>query len=182
MYLSPPPPPHAHVRLSLGREPASTELGSGERDACTPIRVCLCLGALLRCGIARYPYVQFSFYRPRSLAVSGSGAFYFYHRHGDPPGIFYSSLGPRSGTTARIAPILGILEIVGRYLYRYNFRPRVVIPLQQGSRHRHASSLPLYVYYIFNTSLSPLTSFKSLPVLGARYSQGHPLLLGAPLM
>jgi hypothetical protein len=24
-----PPPPHAHVRLSLGREPASTELGSG---------------------------------------------------------------------------------------------------------------------------------------------------------
>jgi uncharacterized membrane protein (UPF0136 family) len=29
-------------------------------------------------------------------------------------------------------PIIGILEILGRYHYRYNFCPRVVIPLQQG--------------------------------------------------
>jgi hypothetical protein len=59
--LHSPQPPHAHVRLSLGQEPASTELGGGERDACPPIRVCLCLGALLRCGIARYTYIQISF-------------------------------------------------------------------------------------------------------------------------
>jgi hypothetical protein len=88
----------------------------------------------------------------------GSGAFYFYHRQRDPPGILHLSLDPRPGTTARTAPILGILEIVGRYMYRYNFCPRVVIPLQQGSSHRHASSLPLYVYYNFGTSLSPRTN------------------------
>jgi hypothetical protein len=102
---------------------------------------------------------SFLIYRPRSLAVRGSGAFYFYHRQRDPPGIFYSSLDLRPGTTARTAPILGILEIVSRYMYRYNFRSRVVIPLKQDSRHRHTLSLPLYVYYNFSTSLSPLTSF-----------------------
>jgi hypothetical protein len=56
-------------------------------------------------------------------------------------------------------PIIGILEILGRYQYRYSFRPRLVIPLQQGSRHRHASSLSLYEYYNFSTCRSPLTSF-----------------------
>jgi hypothetical protein len=61
LLFSCPSPPHAHVRLSLGREPASTELGSGERDAYPPIRVCFCLGALLRCGIAWYLYIKFSF-------------------------------------------------------------------------------------------------------------------------
>jgi hypothetical protein len=157
VLFSPSPPPQAHVRLSLAREPASTELGSGERDVCPPNRVCLCLGALLRCGTARYSYVQFSFYRPRSLAVYGSGAFYLYHRQRDSPEISYSLLDPRPGTTASTAPILDILEIVGRYKYRYNFRPPVVTPLQ-GSPHRHASSLSMYVYYNFGTSLSPLIS------------------------
>jgi hypothetical protein len=67
---------------------------------------------------------------------------------------------PATGYTARTAPIIGILDILaGRYMYRYNFRPLVVTPLQQGSRHRHASSLSVYEYYNFSTSLSPLTSF-----------------------
>jgi hypothetical protein len=60
-YCDFPQPPHAHVRLSLGREPVSTELGSGERDACPLIRVCFCLGALLRSGIAWYLYITLSF-------------------------------------------------------------------------------------------------------------------------
>jgi hypothetical protein len=45
-----------------------------------------------------------------------------------------------AGYNARIAPSLGIIEIVGRYQYRCNFRPRVVIPLQGsgiGTRHRY---------------------------------------------
>jgi hypothetical protein len=38
-----------------------------------------------------------------------------------PSGFFYPSLDPRPGTAARTVPILGIiLEIVGRYQYRYN--------------------------------------------------------------
>jgi hypothetical protein len=55
---SSPPPPHAHVRLGLAREPVSTELGSGEHDAYPSIRVCfLSMGSLLRCSIAPYPYI-----------------------------------------------------------------------------------------------------------------------------
>jgi hypothetical protein len=65
-----------------------------------------------------------------------------------PPGILYSSLDQRPGTTARTVPILGILDIVGRYHNRYNIRKRVVIPLQ-GSRHRRASSVSLHVCYNF---------------------------------
>jgi hypothetical protein len=55
--------------------------------------------------------------------------------------IFYSSLDPRPGTTARTAPIIEILETLGRYHYRYNFRPRVVIPFNKaqgiGTPHRY---------------------------------------------
>jgi hypothetical protein len=98
-------------------------------------------------------HAKICFHRPRSLAAAAPVRFIC-----DPPGIFSSLLDPRPGTTARTAPILGILEVVGRYQYRYNFRPRVVIPLQ-GSRHRHASSLSVYVYYNFSTFLSPPTSF-----------------------
>jgi hypothetical protein len=116
--------------------------------------------------------VYFFFYCPRSLA----GAFYLYHRQRDAPGIFYLSLDPRPGTTAPTAPIIGILEIVGRYHNRYNFRPRVVIPLhQQGSRHRHASSLFLYVYYDFSTSLSP----RQLPSNDYCTRTRSPLLAGS---
>jgi hypothetical protein len=80
-----PPPPHVHARLSLAREPASTELGSGERDACPSIRVCFCFDAL-SCVVASrgiHTYI-FLLYCPRSLAVTGSGAFYLYHRHREP--------------------------------------------------------------------------------------------------
>jgi hypothetical protein len=101
------------VRLSLGREPASTELGSVERDACQPIRVCFCLGALLRSGIASSIRKVLLFivrdHSPSAAPVR------LYHRQRDPPGIFYSSLDPRPGTTALTAPIIGILEILGRY-------------------------------------------------------------------
>jgi hypothetical protein len=106
-----------------------------------------------------HTYFSFLIYCPRSLTVTGSNAFYLYrHRQCDSSGIFYSSLDPRPGTTVRTAAILGILKIVGRYHYRYNIRPRVVIPLQ-GSRDRRASSLFLYVHYNFSTSLSAPTSF-----------------------
>jgi hypothetical protein len=60
------------------------------------------------------------------------------------PGIFYYSLDMWPGTTAGTVLILGILETSGRYQYRYNIRQRVVIPLQ-GSRHRRATSLSLYM-------------------------------------
>jgi hypothetical protein len=55
-----------------------------------------------------------------------------------PPGIFQRLLDPRSGTIARTVPSLGILEIIGRYKYRYNIRQPVVIPRQGiGVRHRY---------------------------------------------
>jgi hypothetical protein len=99
------------------------------------------VSALSYAVASRGTYTQsYPFYRPRALAVGGSGAFYLYHRQRDPPGIFYSSLDPRPGTTARTAPIIGILQILGRYRYRYNFRPRVVTPSSKaegiGTRHR----------------------------------------------
>jgi hypothetical protein len=73
-----PPPPHAHVRLRLAREPASTELGSGERDACPLIRVCLCLGALSYVVASRGTHTySFLFNCPRSLAVTGFCAFHY---------------------------------------------------------------------------------------------------------
>jgi hypothetical protein len=101
--------------------------------------------SLLRRGIGRYPYIH-TF---RSLAAvtrhprPAQVRFICTIANVTPPGIFYPSLDPRSGTTARTVPILGILEIVGRYQYRYNIRLSVVIPLQgsrHGARHRYHCS------------------------------------------
>jgi hypothetical protein len=66
-----PPPPHAHVRLSLALEPASTtERGSGERDACPSIHVCFCLGALSYAVTSRGTHTySFLFVRGHSTLV-----------------------------------------------------------------------------------------------------------------
>jgi hypothetical protein len=110
----PPPPPHAHARLSLAREPASTELGSGERDACPSILVCFFLGALsyvvaLR-GIHTYTFIL---YCPRSPAVAGFGALLLYHRQRDP------SLDPfiRRSTRDRVQlPVPSLFSVSSRLL------------------------------------------------------------------
>jgi hypothetical protein len=78
------------------------------------------------------------------------------------PGSFNPSLDSRPGTTAlpSLFSVSSIIYIVARYhymyRYRYNIRPCVVIPLQ-GLRHRHPSSLSLYVYCNFSHSHSPPT-------------------------
>jgi hypothetical protein len=99
--------------------------------------------------------VYFFFYCPRSLA----GAFYFYHRHRDAPGIFNLSLDPRPGTPAPTAPIIGILEIVGRYQNRYNFRPRVVIPRLTASA-RVIAVLVRVLQLQYFSQPAPSTSFQ----------------------
>jgi hypothetical protein len=128
----------AHVRLSLAREPASTELGSGDRDACPPIRVCLCLVGLLRCGIARCPYIPLCFLSSAvtrrqwlrcvlslpSLACRPSRDLLFVAR-------------PATGQTARTAPILGILEIVGRKTFARAWSSPFYNAQGIGTRHRY---------------------------------------------
>jgi hypothetical protein len=150
-----PPPPHAHVRLSLAPEPPSTEFGSGERDACPSIYVCLCLGVLSYVVVSRgtNTYIFLFIVRmhspsPAPVRLICTIAIV------TPPGIFYPSLDLRPGTTARTVHVLGILDVVDRYQYRDNIHQRVVNPLQ-GSRYRRASSLSVYVYCKSVLFLSP---------------------------
>jgi hypothetical protein len=90
------PPPHARARLSSAREPASTDLGSGPRDACPSIRAFFVSPVSSTVCTTRYQYIYFC---PRSVTVPAPARFICTFAIVTPSGIFNPSRDPWPGST-----------------------------------------------------------------------------------